>query len=221
MTRRPTRIVLFAALFVLVLAAPAGAAGAAPSFVDAQVKANVLLLRGYIDEYAIKNAFAYPPAAVVKKGGGLVAPIWPANPWTGRTMVPGRRAAATPTRSPRRATGSSATSPGAPTRSPADCRAGCRASATPPPRSASTLIAEYVQSYAGDHAGALPTAGQVAADGDVGKQIGVFWPVDPWTSAPMTQGTAPGQYTYAAGSAGAFTLRVHLAGGTSWPVPGH
>jgi hypothetical protein len=221
MTRRPTRIVLFAALFVLVLAAPAGAAGAAPSFVDAQVKANVLLLRGYIDEYAIKNAFAYPPAAVVKKGGGLVAPIWPANPWTGRTMVPGRsRGSYTYSLT---ATGYRLV--GHLSRGTYKVTGGLPSWLQDERDTASkigvTLIAEYVRSYAGDHADALPTAGQVAADGDVGKQIGVFWPVDPWTTAPMTQGTARGQYTYAAGSAGAFTLRVHLAGGTSWPAPGH
>jgi hypothetical protein len=32
---------------------------------------------------AIKKGFVYPANATVKKGGGLVASIWPANPWTG------------------------------------------------------------------------------------------------------------------------------------------
>ena len=92
MTHRPIRIIFLALLIALGAAAIPTAAGAAPSFVDTQVKANILLLRGYIDEYAIKNSFTYPPAAIVKKGGGLVPPrgIWPANPWTGRTMVPGK-----------------------------------------------------------------------------------------------------------------------------------
>ncbi len=88
MTHRPIRIVLLVLLSALGLIALPAAAGAAPSFVDTQVKANILLLQGYINAAGLKNEFVYPAVATVKQGGGLAAPIWPANPWTGKTMVP-------------------------------------------------------------------------------------------------------------------------------------
>ena len=50
---------------------------------------NILLLQGYINTQAEKDGFVYPARADVKKGGALVAPLWPGNPWTGGTMVPG------------------------------------------------------------------------------------------------------------------------------------
>jgi hypothetical protein len=221
MTHRPARIVLLLLLSALSLAALPVAAGAAPSFVDSQVKANILLLQGYINAAAIKSEFVYPAVATVKQGGGLVAPIWPANPWTGKTMVPAKSRGNftySLTASGYRlvghlSKGTYVVSGGLP--------AWLRDERNVASRIGVTLIAEYVQRYADSHAGALPVVAQVAAAGAVGTQIGVFWPMDPWTGAAMTQGTAPGHYTYLAGSGGAFTLRVHLAGGTSWPAPGH
>ena len=59
------------------------------SFVDQQVEAGILLLQGYINTWGANNGFVYPTKTMVKKGGGLTAPIWPANPWTGKIMVPG------------------------------------------------------------------------------------------------------------------------------------
>lgn len=59
------------------------------SFVDKQVQVNILLLHGYIDTQVSKNGFVYPARNDVKKGGALVAPVWPGNPWTGGTMAPG------------------------------------------------------------------------------------------------------------------------------------
>ena len=86
-------------------AAPQQAAGLTVK--DLQAKQGVLLLRGYIDRQAAANGFVYPANGQVKKGGGLVAPVWPLNPYTGRPMAsgsgrgtyrrrPGRAAAARP-----------------------------------------------------------------------------------------------------------------------------
>ena len=90
MPSRTARLMLVCAMGALLLvpALPA-AANAAPSFVDQQVQMNILLLQGYINTQAEKNGFVYPARNDVKKGGALVAPVWPGNPWTGGTMAPG------------------------------------------------------------------------------------------------------------------------------------
>jgi hypothetical protein len=88
MRRRWVTVPVIAALAAAVWAATAQPA-AALGYVDLQVKQSVLLLRGYIDTQAAQNGFLYPTKAQVQKGGGLVAPIWPLNPWTGKTMAPG------------------------------------------------------------------------------------------------------------------------------------
>jgi hypothetical protein len=62
---------------------------AALSLADQQAKQNVLLLRGYLDRQASGSGFLYPTKAQVRKGGGLSAPVWPLNPWTGKAMAPG------------------------------------------------------------------------------------------------------------------------------------
>ena len=50
---------------------------------------GVRLLQVYVDDYAAEHGFVYPAAATVKKGGGLTAPVWPVNPWTGRPLFSG------------------------------------------------------------------------------------------------------------------------------------
>jgi hypothetical protein len=80
-------VTLCALLFVAGAARPGDAR--ALSFVDTQVKMNILLLQGYINTQAESKSFVYPLRTDVKKSGGLVAPVWPGNPWTGGTMTPG------------------------------------------------------------------------------------------------------------------------------------
>ena len=92
MRSRTTGLLLACAAIALLLCGRHDAAGRrarAPSFVDTQVQMNILLLQGYINTQAEKNGFVYPARADVKKGGALVAPVWPGNPWTGGTMAPG------------------------------------------------------------------------------------------------------------------------------------
>jgi hypothetical protein len=88
--RRLPVLILIAAF---VCAAAYGAArpqpAAALGYVDLRVKQNVLLLRGYVDTQAARHGFLYPTRAEVRKGGGLSAPVWPVNPWTGKPMAPG------------------------------------------------------------------------------------------------------------------------------------
>jgi hypothetical protein len=54
------------------------------------MKQNLRLLQVYIERSAAAKSFVYPAAATVKKGGGLTAPVWPGNPWTGAAMAPGK-----------------------------------------------------------------------------------------------------------------------------------
>jgi hypothetical protein len=219
MTHRPTRIIILALLIALGAAAIPTSAGAAPSFVDTQVKANILLLRGYIDEYAIKNSFTYPSAAMVKKGGGLVAPIWPANPWTGRTMVPGT-ARGTYTY---KVTSTSYSLIGHLSKGNYTLKASVPAWMTVSPNTEAKVGAELlgmcIDQYAAGNGGTLPASGQVTAAGMPGFAP-IIWPVDPWTGKAMTQGPAQGQFSYVVSGA-TYTLSVHLAGGSSWAVPGH
>jgi hypothetical protein len=217
MTHRPTRIVLLLLLSALGLAALPAVAGAAPNFVDTQVKADILLLQGYINAAAIKSEFVYPVVATVKQGGGLVAPIWPANPWTGKSMVPARSRGnytysltATGYRLVGHLSkGVYVVTGGVPYWLRDDSA-----------RTGVSLIAQYVDMWARANGGAYPAAVQVAAGGAVGTQIGVpLWPQDPWRHADMTLGAGAGQYTYVP-RAGGYSLSVRLADGTTWS-PGH
>jgi len=217
MTHRPTRIVLLVLLSALGLAALPAGAGAAPSFVDTQVKANILLLQGYINAAAIKSEFVYPAVATVKQGGGLAAPIWPANPWTGKTMVPATSRGNftyTLTAAGYRlvghlSKGTYVVTGGVPGWLRDDSA-----------RTGVSLIAQYVDAWARANGGASPAAGQVTHAGAVGTQPGMYlWPQDPWRHADMTQGTGAGQFTYVSHGT-SYALSVHLAGGGSWS-PGH
>ena len=220
MTHRPTRIVILALLLALGAAAIPTSAGAAPSFVDTQVKANILLLRGYIDEYAIKNSFTYPSAAMVKKGGGLVPAngIWPANPWTGRTMVAGKTRGNYTYRT--NGTRTSYALVGHLSSSRYQVTGGVPAWLLPERVAASkaglALIGQYVNTWTSTHG--LPTPQEVTSAGPMAVGIPI-WPVkvDNVLSPMMAQGTGPGQFSYVKGTSSGYTLRVQLASG-SWSI---
>ena len=89
MTTRRIAVVLTALVLALAVAGITSRPAAATSFVDTQVQAGSLLIQKYVDAYGLEHHFSYPTRAMVKKGGGLTAPIWPANPWTGKIMGPG------------------------------------------------------------------------------------------------------------------------------------
>ena len=81
----PSVLLALACAFLIGSAAPV--AGALTR--DAQTRQNLRLLKVYIDAYAGEHSFAFPAAAIVRRGGGLGAPVWPVNPWTRRAMAPG------------------------------------------------------------------------------------------------------------------------------------
>ena len=80
------------------------------------------------------------------------------------------------------------------------------------------LLQQYVEMWAGAHAGAFPAAADVVSGGPVGLQPGVpIWPQNPWTRAAMTQGHAKGDFAYSlSGGGSGYTLRAHLAAGKDW-----
>jgi hypothetical protein len=221
MHSRTGKLLLACAMCALLLAAalPA-AASAATSFVDQQVQMSVLLLQGYINTQAEKNGFVYPGRADVKKGGALVAPVWPGNPWTGGNMAPGT-SKGTYTYTVKAdlsgyalvghlSKGSYKVTGGVPRWLKDERDVSTKAGLA--------LLQQYVEMWAGAHTGAFPAAADLTSGGPVGLQPGVpIWPQSPWTHAAMTQGQAKGDFAYSlTGGGSGYTLRAHLATGKDW-----
>lgn len=224
----PRRILVsLAACAALATAALCGAAlpqqaAAAPSFVDKQVQMNVLLLQGYINTQAQKDGFTYPAVADVKKGGALEAPVWPGNPWTGKTMAPGAsrgtytyklKADGTGyTLTGHMSTGDYKLTGGVP--------AWLKTERDDAGKAGLALLQGYVEAWRTGHGGTPPAEADLAASGAVGLQPGVpIWPQNPWTKAPMAQGTGNGDFAYSVSGAG-YTLTVHLAAAKDWVLSG-
>jgi type II secretory pathway pseudopilin PulG len=90
MTRRTIAALVATATLVL-LPAVAAPRAEAIRFVDKQVQAGGLLIQNYVNKYGAAHEFVFPAKTMVKKGGGLPDStlMWPANPWTGKTMGQG------------------------------------------------------------------------------------------------------------------------------------
>jgi hypothetical protein len=218
-------------LTVLVILGACGAAAlpltaaAAPNFVDQQVEMNVLLLQGYINTQAVKAGFVYPAAADVRKGGGLDAPVWPGNPWTGKTMTPGTtRGTYTYRVNAARSSyvlighlsaGQYRLAGGVPAWLKSERDESCKTGLS--------LLQHYVEAWRAGHGGTPPAEADLAASGAVGLQPGVaIWPQNPWTHEAMAPGDADGDFAYTLASGGTgYTLRVHLAAAKDWVLTGH
>ena len=219
---RTRRFSILLVVLVAVLAATAtlpAAASAAVSFVDKQVQMNILLLQGYINTQAQSNGFVFPARSDVVKGGALVAPVWPGNPWTGGPMAPGTSRGTYTykvkadlsgyTLVGHLSKGSYKVSGGVPgwlrDERDASTKAGL------------ALLQQYVEMWARTHAGVAPAAADVASGGPVGVQPGVpVWPQNPWTHAAVTQSEATGDFGYSVTASGGYALRTHLATGKDW-----
>jgi hypothetical protein len=215
MRHRTTTRLLLLTLGVLLLAAWLAAAASASGFVDTQVQAGALLLQDYINTYGQKRQFTYPTQAMVKKGGGLVAPVWPANPWTGKIMAPGT-ARGTYTYKPSAdrtrytftahlSRGSYKLTGGIPLwfKSERDVAA----------TQGVLLLQRYIEEYASLHGDVFPAAADVTP-ATVGA--GYTWPQNPWTGAAMVADTALGDFSYTQLTGGtSYTLKVKLTTGWS------
>jgi hypothetical protein len=67
-----------------------------------------------------------------------------------------------------------------------------------------------IQTYIATNGALPPSAAQSVIGGVVNP-----WPTNPFTKAPMAEGTAPGDYTYTPGGGTSYTLVVHLSDGST------
>jgi len=213
-----------AILLTLACATLVGAAapGASALTRDARMKQNLRLLQVYIERSAAARSFVYPAAATVRKGGGLTAPVWPVNPWTGAAMAPGRTrgtytykvgaGADGYTLVGRLSAGSFTLSGGTPAwlekerLASGDVTAARDQSAELGAR----VIKGYIELWGMLSNGTAPAAGEVSRTGGVGQMF-AYWPANPFTGQPMAPGTDPGEFTYAAGVGGAYSLSARPA----------
>ncbi len=210
MTRRLIATVLAATALALLLAVAAPRAEAKISFVDKQVQAGGLLIQNYIDKYGMAHQFVYPVRSMVKKGGGLPDStlMWPANPWTGRTMGPGKArgtytyvlgAGGTSYRLTMHFSKGGYTFRG----SLPSWLKGQRDTAS---LQNVLLLQRYLEAYklsSGDLPGSLSPA----------TLAGYSWPENPWTGSDMVAGDSVGEFSYSRLSSSDFTLKVKLSNG--------
>lgn len=202
---------------VLVVAMRPSATSASDPRVE-KLHERLQLLDGYLEHYANGHYSYYPTVAEVRKGG-IPAPLWPANPWTGRPLAPG-------------------TGNGDFKYAVSAKRLSCTLTAHYPggtfrihssvPRTRKTqndhrtieggeLIQCFADQWARHHGGQSPTAEQMAFDAAVGTQSGVsWWPHNPWTHRKMHQGTGWADFTYRVDAdSGIFSIIAHFSrGGT-------
>ena len=76
------------------------------------------------------------------------------------------------------------------------------------------MIQTGVQAYIATSAAAPADASQATLGSFVSP-----WPTNPFSTAPMKAGTAPGDYAYTPGSGSAYTLAVHLSDGSTYAAP--
>ncbi len=78
-----------------------------------------------------------------------------------------------------------------------------------------------VASYAIDHADTYPpslSGPAVLVDGNGASYVD-NWPANPWTGAPMKDGTGSGDYTYTQVTINSFTMVGHLSNNKGFTVP--
>ena len=212
-------ILMVVVCLLLVAAAQPPVARAADSGRVYLLRERLHLLMGYIERYANERYSHYPPPGMVRRGGGLKAPLWPRDPWARGPMAPGSGA-------------------GSYTYTVTTRMLSCKLVGHYPggtivvrraipytrkmqndhrSREGVTLIQQYIERWARAHGGLYPSPSAVAADGAVGRQDGVgCWPHNPWVHLPMAQSDRWGDFTYrVAADQSHYSITVHYSrGGT-------
>lgn len=221
MTRRTVRIAVLALAAALTLGPAAARPAAAPAvgFVDQQVEAQILLLQGYVNATGQRDGFVYPLVKYVNKNGhkhGLLAPIWPGNPWTGKPMVPGKAKGDYTYTVKADLSGYTLVghlSNGKKYTVTGGMPGWFKSERDETTKTGVDLIGEAVMRYARLNAYALPTS---AAQADLAPLMWP-WPQNPYTSADMVVAATIGDYGYSHTDSG-FTLTGHLSGGKTYVV---
>jgi hypothetical protein len=210
-------VVLATAVLALTFAAATPRADAL-SFVDKQVQAGGLLIQNYINTYGQAHQFVYPPKSMVRKGGKLPNStlIWPANPWSGKVMGPGR------------SRGTYTYTLGAEGRSykltmhlskgnfvfKSAMPSWFKKERNTASKHNLLLWQRYLTSYHLQH-GVYPEALTEVAF----PSVTYAWPGNPWTGAAAVPGDGLGELGYTRTASG-FTLKVKLTTGWSSPALG-
>jgi len=217
-------IVALALTLLLEFAARPQPAGAATYSNTYLLRERLCLLQAYIERYANQHYSFYPTRAMVRRGGPLPAPLWPLNPWTGRTMAAGSGF-------------------GDYSYAPAKNLLSYRLSARYPggtmvlrgavpstrkmqndhrTREGLELVRQFIEMWARGHEDLYPSVAQVDAEGAVGLQAGIrYWPHDPWTHDPMRQSTAWGNFTYSVSAArDSYVITAHYSRGGTFTLRG-
>ena len=218
--RRLVPSILLALACVALVGAVAPAASALTR--DARMKQNVRLLQVYIERSAAAKSFVYPAASTVRKGGGLTAPVWPANPWTGAAMAPGKARGTYTykvgaggdryTLVGHLSAGSFAVSGATPAWLEKERLASGDVTAARDQSAefGARVIKGYIEQYGMLNNGTAPAAGDVSQTGSLGSWF-PFWPDNPYTGQPMAPGTDPGEFAYTAGAGGAYSLSARTS----------
>jgi hypothetical protein len=152
---------------------------------------------------------------MVRKGGGLKTPVWPANPWTGKIMAPGSKRG-NYTYSLRNggtsyrlvvhlSRGNSTLTGGMPKWLKTERDTGSNQNRL--------LLQRSIEAWAAAHAGVYPEAGTVTK---TAFGAGYVWPVNPWTGAEMVAGDGLGDFLYKQVDGGrGYSLQVKLTSGWS------
>jgi len=213
------RSIVLAIVTGVCLLAVAGAAAPASASTpqDEQMKQAVLVLRGYIDRTGSYAWWVFPKPAEVRRGGGLDAPLWPRDPWTGGALTSGTgRGQFTYWVSGDRRTyrltghlswGKYVVAGGMP--------GTIRIAYNHRTREGAALLQRYIELWALTNGGVYPLGEEIRRHGAVGDQPGMaYWPSNPWNHDPMTEGTRRGYFEYVRADDGSgYTLTMHLEWG--------
>lgn len=207
--------------YAAVGAPPAQAASSGSTYL---LRERLCLLQGYIERYANMHYSYYPTVGEVRRGGGLPAPLWPRNPWTGRAMRPGGRVGDYTYRPAAdrlsytlvgRSAGGSIKLRG---RVP-NTRKMQNDHRT---REGLELVRECIETWARGHEGLYPPVASVDAAADVGRHAGLrYWPHNPWFHTNMAQLRRKGDFTYSVSAdRTSYAITAHYSRGGSFTLRG-
>ena len=182
---------------------------------SAATNVSIEAIQAAIDRYALDNNDTYP-ALVSRDVLGTYIDSWPKNPWTNADMVQGTGQGDYTYVGNYDSYTLTAHVKGGATGDTVDDFYAERVSGMRERykdvycQAAAQVLKEYVEEWKAAHAGAPPTVTQMDAAGAVGTAHG-WWPANPWLGSGMTNTDSRGDFQYAAGVGGAYTLTVRQA----------